>query len=177
MAFKFAFNLKKNDLMKNQILLIGIGVALLCIWFAYNRIYKKTMSQMRQISGTISNENQKLEVAKRLEDLQAGLNKYKGIFPKEADTSWLTEKVSSMAAASGLEVKALNPGPVVQVTDFKYAKINISVSGRFNELGDFVSKVENSKEFMKINSLSFKKNGERLDADIAVATYFWKTGS
>ena len=174
MNLNLKLNLKKEDLIKNRVLLIGIGMGLFFLWFAYNKIYKTTVNSVKGINTSISTENANVDILKRLSTLQHTLSDYRGYFAKETDASWLVDKVSKEASNSGLNIISLNPQPLATRRSFVCGSVNLTAGGTFHQLGDFVAKMENSKEFIKIEKLSFKKNNELLNVDMVISAYFWK---
>jgi len=165
---------RKEDISKNKILLIGIAIAVISLWYGYNRIYKTTRDSLRKINIDIRSEGVNMEISTRLASLQNELLRYKVYFSKERDIPWLVDRVSKAANESGLRVVSLNSKPLVSSNMFLYSSLNIAVAGTFHQLGDFIARIENSKELIRIERLSFKKEGELLNADIVVSAYFWK---
>jgi len=174
MNLNLKLNLKKEDLIKNRVLLIGIGMGLFSLWFAYNKIYKTTTNSVKEINASISTESANVGILKRLNVLQSTLHGYEGYFVKEADVSWLVDKISKAAGDSGLNIISLTPQPLVSRRLFVYGSVNLAASGTFHQLGDFVANIENFREFVKVEKVSFKKMSEFLSADIVISTYFWK---
>lgn len=174
MTFDLIFGLKKEMLIKNKILLLGIALGLISLWFGYNKICKAGIASIQQMKAQVPEENLKTDVLRRTEVLQNTIESYKGYFAKETDVLWLIDKVSSLAKKSGLEVISLSPRPVVSLSNFLYGNVSLTATGSFHQLGDFVSAIESSSEFMRVEDLSFKKDKEFLSADIVISTYFWK---
>jgi Tfp pilus assembly protein PilO len=167
-------NFTKESLLKNKILLMGIALALIALWYGYHNIYKNMKASFNQLKLDLSNEGISADIAKNLAALQGTLGHYEGRFVKETDMLWVVDRVSRAANESGLKVTTLNSSPLIDLNTFLYSSANISVVGTFHQLGDFISRIEGSREFMRIERLSFKKEKEYLKADAVVSTYFWK---
>lgn len=174
MTLNLKLGLKKEDLLQNKVLLIGLAMGLISIWYGYNKIYSPVTASIKQINADISRENVNIDISRRLSVLQGRLASYKGYFAKETDILWLIDKVSKAAKDAGLEIISLKSQPLVPLRSFLYGTVNLTVRGTFHQLGDFVAKIESSKEFLRVERLSFKKDKDFLDADIVIGTYFCK---
>ncbi len=174
MAFDFKTSLLGKTLIKNKILLIGALIAIIAVWYGYNEIYKNSIVSMQQTKSDIDNENINMNIAEKIANFQSELETYRGYFVKETDMPWLIDKVSKAADEAGLKIVSLNSRPSGAVAPLLYNSISLAASGTFNQLGDFVSIIENSREFTRVERMSFKKNEQLLNADIVIAAYFWK---
>jgi len=164
----------RSVFLKNRILVIAIAVALLSLLYAYFRIYIPVTNEVRRTKEGIHKEGLNADILKRIVVLQDKLSTYEACFAKESEILWLVDRVSRAANDSGLNIIALNSKPLVSLNRFLYSKVNLEVSGEYHQLGDFVAKMENSGEFIRIEKLSFRKDKESLKADVIIATYFWK---
>ena len=174
MDLNLKLNFTKEDLFKNRVLLIGIAIGLISIFYGYNKIYKGTINFIQQTESNIYNEGIKIDISKRIEAFQRALGEYKGYFAKERDTLWVVDQISRAANDAGLKVVSLNPQPSVVLKSFIYNSVNVIATGTFHQLGDFVSSIESSKEFMRVERMSVKKNEQVLNAEMVITAYFWK---
>lgn len=167
-------SINKEKIIKNKVMIIAVAAGLLALNYGYNEVYSKTTKAIAAIRLQMGDETLKLDVFQRLSLLQGEIDVYKKYFSGAKDNLWLVDKVSIAVKDAGLEVISLNPKPLVTLKDFLYFKIDVSARGSFHQLGDFVSLIESSGEFMRIETLSFKKDKEFMNADIGVASYLWK---
>ncbi len=166
------FDAAKENLLKNKIMAIGVGMALIAVWYLYGSVYKGTVVAIREVNGQIENEQQGGEIAKEVAGLQTVVAKYRSYFVKGKDESWLVDKVSRAANEAGLTIVSLNPRPLSDAGAFIYVGLSLSASGTYHQLGDFIGRLENSREFIRIEKLSFKKSEQALKADVQIASYF-----
>ncbi|NQU73152.1 MAG: type 4a pilus biogenesis protein PilO [Candidatus Omnitrophica bacterium] len=172
----------KEDFLKNRILIIGIAIALISVWHGYNNIYKATITSIQKVKKDIYNEGVSIDISKRLSALNKEVKGYEDYFAKETDVLWLMDKVSRFAGDSGLKIISVNSRPCSPLKTFLYCNVNIVTTGTFHQLGDFISSIESSNEFMHVEKLSFDKSNESafrggekpLSANIVIATYFRK---
>lgn len=174
MNLNLKLNLKKEDLIKNKVLLIGIALGLASLWYAYNKIYKNTKRALDEMKVKIADESVNKDISERVAGAQMLVEGYKRYFAKEADVSWLIDRVSKAADESGLKIHSLNSKPLTKRDEFLYTIVNVNVAGTYHQLGDFVALLEGSNEFIRVERLSFKKDKEALSADLVIGTYFWK---
>lgn len=166
--------LTKESIIKNKVLIIGVAIVAVSLWYGYNQVYVTTMKATQQVKADISNEGIKGEISKRLQALQKELAGYEKYFTKGKDILWLIDRVSKSANESGLKIISLNSQPSIVLRAFICDKVTVIAVGTFHQLGDFVSKIEGSKDFMRIEKISFKKTEKFLSAEIVIATYYWK---
>jgi Tfp pilus assembly protein PilO len=167
-------NLKKEDLLRNKVLLIGIAMAVFSVWYGYNKIYIPIKNAINSMKSDLSQEGVNADILKRLVALDEQLGRYQKVFARGADVPWLVDRISSAAVASGLTVASLESKPLVRKKQFFYSRANLTATGTFHQLGDFVSKLESSKEFIKIEKLVFKKQKGLIEAQMAISAYFLK---
>ena len=167
-------NLKKEDLVRNKVLLAGIAIALVSMWYGYNKVYVPAKNLTREMKSHFSQEGVNTEISRRLVALDEQLNGYKGVFAKGADISWLIDKISNAAVTSGLAVASLESKPLVAKKQFIYSSTDLTATGTYHQLGDFVSQLESSKEFIKVEKLTFNKKKNLIKAEITISAYFLK---
>jgi len=172
----------KEDLLKNKTLIIAIAIALISVWHGYNNIYKGTVTAIKKIKKDIYDEGVSIDISKRLTVLNKEVKGYEAYFAKETDVLWLMDKVSRFADDAGLKIISVNSRPCSPLKSFLYCNVSVVTTGTFHQLGDFVSNIESSKDFMHVEKLSFEKSKETafkgdekpLSANIVIATYFRK---
>jgi Tfp pilus assembly protein PilO len=169
-------NLKKEDILRHKVALIGTAIVLFSLWYAYNKIYVPTMSAVRQAKTEASQEGVNTDISRRLADLHGQMKKYEAVFTRGADMPWLVDKISNAAAFSGLNIISLDSKPLVRLKNFIYSRTSVTASGNFHQLGDFVSRLESSGGFIRVENLFFTKDKEKiaLEAKMIVSTYFMK---
>lgn len=89
------------------------------------------------------------------------LKLYEKRISKGMDVSWLLADISDMASKESIEVSSITPG---SPEDFKlYTKLYIVMDtiSTYGALGNFISRIESSEKFLKIENIDIK----RLDAD------------
>jgi len=167
-------NLKKEDLLRNKVLLVGIAMAFFSLWYGYNKIYVPAKNAAKQMKMDISQEGINTNISRRLAALEEQLNGYQHVFARGADVPWLVDKISNAAVASGLNVVSLDSKPLARKKQFVYSKADLTATGTFHQLGDFISQLERSKDFVRVEKLLFKKNKDLIKAEMVISAYFVK---
>ncbi len=167
-------NLKKEDLLRNRVLLIGIAMALFSLWYGYNKIYVPTKNAIKQMKANLSQEGINTDISRRLVALEEQLSGYQHAFARGADVPWLVDKISNAAVASGLNVASLDSRPLTRKKQFIYSRTDLTATGTFHQLGDFISQLESSKDFVRVEKLTFKKNKDLIKAEMVISAYFVK---
>lgn len=169
-------NLKKEDILQYKVLLIGIVIALFSLWYGVNKIYGPTMKAIKQTKMDVSQEGVNADILRRLALLQGKTEACKGVFAKGADMPWLVDKITNAANESRFNIISLDSRPLVRLKQFLYSSANVTAKGTFNELGDFISKIESYDKFIRVEKLVFTKEKDKntLEAKMVISTYFLK---
>lgn len=167
-------SLKKEDLLRNKVPLIGLAIIVFSVWYGYNKIYVPTKNAINQMKTDFSQEGVNTDISRRLAALGEQLSNYQRVFAKGADVPWLVDKISGAAITSGLTVISMESKPLVQKKQFLYSKADLTATGTYHQLGDFISQLEDSKKFVRVERLFFKKNKDLIKAEITISAYFLK---
>ena len=82
---------------------------------------------------------------------------YKDRLSQVGEKTQMIERLSTLASESGLLVLSVAPEEKKPLgTYFECAPVRIEAEGNYHQLGDFVSRVENLPEFVKILSVEIK---------------------
>ena len=107
------------------------------------------------------------------------IDRYEKMLPAEKEIPDLLEDLSSIAKSSNVKIVGITPvvskeEKVQKGQIYKEIPILISAKSGYHELGDFLSKLENSDRFMKVVDIGIKATGSsptKHDVELMVLTY------
>ncbi|MBU1006301.1 MAG: type 4a pilus biogenesis protein PilO [Candidatus Omnitrophica bacterium] len=137
---------------------IMIGVTLF-IGVAF--IYVPFLNRTKSLREEILLEREKNILVGRIRGLGKHLKVYKKQIPRGRGVSWLISEVSDMASKENIEVSVIKPG--IPEDKGLYTKLHVILTTfcTYDQLGKFVSRIESSDNFLKIEGINIK----RLDSD------------
>ena len=116
---------------------------------------------------------------KSIVSFEAKVDKYEKMLPAQQEIPSLLESLSDMAKSSGIKIVGIMP---VAAKEEKFGKeqiyketpILISAKSGYHELGRFLSDLENSDRFMKVDDIQIKVSAavpKKHDVELLVLTY------
>lgn len=124
--------------------------------------YYKSTNEKKQAIVALENDIRNLDRHKQeIADLDEKITHMKLLIIDEVDISSLIEDISNLANASRVKITQIKPvfdsdnPKIVEAKDGKFAEIEIRIVAKsdFHQLGNFISKVESAKSFLKLSSL------------------------
>ena len=179
---------------KQQRIILAVLVGVILIVVINNRLFKPIVSKKRDLKL----KYQKLETelkrkefelqeaqaktkAERITSLekkyrhtQKKLKYLKGRLPKEKQIPALLSQIASQA---GLEYNLIKMLPEESRLVYKEIPIQIQVKGRYQDLGEYLKRLEESTRLIKIKSLSINTDPQappKLDVTLEIATFVVK---
>lgn len=141
-----------NSLTKRKDILVAIGAICLGIVVALN-IHKSQLAKIASIQENIKEEKEKNDLIVVLNKLDNKFNIYKERLKKQ-DSSFIVDRVTEFGRQNQIRVSALNPGNAQEQDIFVKVPLNISFEGTYHQLGNFISLIESSADFLMVESLS-----------------------
>ncbi|MFA4991822.1 MAG: type 4a pilus biogenesis protein PilO [Candidatus Omnitrophota bacterium] len=156
--------MKKPESKKiNKLIILSGIIAVLTFVIAMGFIYKPFSDKNRAIRENILLERDKNLLIGRIRALGKHLKAYEKRIPRGAGVSWLVAEVSDMASKEQLEVSSITPGSPEDYRVYTKVYVTMEVISAYHQLGRFISRVESSEKFLRIESIGMK----RLDQDEA----------
>lgn len=183
---------KKNQ---KQILIFAGLVAALVVFLYFNLLLRPQVMWVIDSVAKMNTAGSDLKSAKdaiaQIPKFKADIDAYKEkvdsyerMLPAEQEIPSLLESLSSMAKSSGVRIDSITP--VVKKEDknqaaqvYQEIPILITAKSSYHELGQFLSKLENSERFMKVVDIDMKYNKatpKKHDVELLVLTYILNKG-
>ena len=91
------------------------------------------------------------------------LGKYMKIYdkqiPERGGVSWLLGEVSNMASKEQIEISSIKPGNPEDYGLYTKLFVVVEATSTYNQLGSFISGIESSEKFIKVESINIKRIG------------------
>ena len=150
---------EKKKLNKIAILSAGIIVGTLIVGSVF--IYLPFLNRNKSLRAQILQERDKNALTGEIRALGRHLRVYEKMVLEEAGVSWLLRMVSDMASQEQLEVSSIRPDAPEDWDLYTRIYVTMDVVSTYHRLGRFISRVESSEKFLKVESINIK----RLDLD------------
>lgn len=151
---------KETKGLDNLIIFTGVIVVITIIIGAMF-IYIPFSDKKKSLRAEILRERDKNVLIGKIRGLGKHLRIYEKRVPKEAGVSWLLREVSDIASKDEIDISSIKPGISEDYPPYTKLYVIIDVISTYNQLGKFISKIESSEKFLKVDSISIK----RLDLD------------
>jgi type IV pilus assembly protein PilO len=167
---------KVEQLTKVQRILITVAVfALLLAGFSYFSYWPK-YKQIAELKKTLTEEEQKLEVAKRnarqlnswrakMKSKEEQFQVVKQALPEKEEIPSLLASISQSGKDAGLEFELFQPKPEVEQDFYAEIPVAINVTGTYHDVAAFFDKVAVLSRIVNIDDIHvFPKSGSVADA-------------
>lgn len=175
---------------QKQIMMLIVVSSLIALIAYFNFLLKP---QMRKVFSTVSMLNKSQNDLRSAQADIANIDKYKNdismfeekvdryekMLPAEQEIPSLLESLSTIAKNSNIKIVGITPTALREgsgARDRVYQEIPILISAKsgYNELGRFLSSLENSDRFMKVADIEIRSNRvmpKKHDVELLVLTY------
>ncbi|MFH1479619.1 MAG: type 4a pilus biogenesis protein PilO [Candidatus Omnitrophota bacterium] len=172
----------------NEIVVITVVVVAVTLFVALALIYLPFMRQQRVVKVKISEERDNSLVLAEIGVLEKYIDVYKKRLSDDRGLSWLLKEASGIAAAENLKVVSSRPLEPIKQAGFTKLSVELETVSTYYELGSFVSSIESSGKFLKIEKMDAKRldlsnifeqetgryKGFDVNAKLVVSTIVWK---
>lgn len=154
--------MKKLDMKKpNSIMILSAAVGTITLVIGITFIYMPFLNKNRSLRAEILKERDKNVLIGTIRALNKYAKVYNKIMPQGRGVSWLLKEVSTMAAKEQIEITSVKPGAPSDRGLYTDIYIVMETISTHDQLGKFISSIEASEKFLKIESIEIR----RLDAD------------
>ena len=154
---RFNLSMNADALFKRRDLMVF--VILLCLGVVIGaNFYSAQMRELSKIKTSISEEKKKNELIPKINKALNTLDAYKKRLQKK-DASFFMNKVAGFGQESNIRINSLTPGSAQERDTFVKQPLALSAEATYHQLGKFISKIENSPEFLRVERMSVSTAG------------------
>ncbi len=146
---------------KAQMASAAIGLFVLGLLIGKNAVVEPARYQLTNLRAKQDSEQRKAEALSQVAQLESRVAGYRGVLLERRDVSAFIESINRMADESGVSLASVTPMSLEKL-ERGYIKIPIQIElkCRYHHIGRFVSRIESSPVFIKIESLRIQKQSE-----------------
>ena len=132
-------------------------IVILAFHIGHNGIYKYNLNRIDSIKSQSEGEKKKNDILGIIDILDRKLQVHQRRSFSATEATQLVDRVSQLAKEAGIEIRTFNPLPAVYTEQYVELPLKISLSCKYHKLGQFLSLIESSKEFIWIKELKMQK--------------------
>ncbi|MBU1912085.1 MAG: type 4a pilus biogenesis protein PilO, partial [Candidatus Omnitrophica bacterium] len=153
---------KKREINPSSKLFIATAViAVLTLVTGIVFIYAPFADRNKSLRADILRERDKNILVGKIKALGKHIKVYNKRIPESGGVSWLLGEISNMASKERIEVSSIKPGNPEDYGLYTKLSVVVEIASTYNQLGSFVSGIESSEKFLKVETINIK----RMDLD------------
>ena len=142
---------------KRKDVIVFILLLIMAFLIGYNGIYKYNLNRRNSLISQTEREKRKNDILGITDILDRKLQVYQKRSFSAADTTQLLDRLSQLAKSAAIKIESFNPLPVVHTEQYTELPLRISLKCEYHKLGQFLSLIESSKEFIWVKELGTQK--------------------
>lgn len=167
-------------------ILIFLGVAIVLVVLYYFLIHTKTSKEIKTLRDTYSTASDSLtkarQIANRLPETQREYDFLKkqwihaqGMLPVKKETEQLLSIISRAATENNVKITAFKPGKLTAKANFEEYPLNITILGKYHNVGKFFSDLGNLKRIIRIGNIKMvnRKDEETVETTFTATSYLY----
>ncbi|PIW68240.1 MAG: hypothetical protein COW10_03640 [Candidatus Omnitrophica bacterium CG12_big_fil_rev_8_21_14_0_65_42_8] len=146
----------------NKLVIVNIVIVVLVLAIGAIFIYLPFTNKNKMLRADILKERDKNILIGRIKAMSKHLKVYdKRVLDEGVGVSWLLGETSNIASKEHVEISSIKPGNPEDYGLYTKLFVIVDIASTYNQLGRFVTGVESSEKFMKVESINIK----RMDLD------------
>jgi len=141
----------------NKIIIINSVIAALVLTVSITFIYKPFADKSKAIRADILKERDKNILIGKIKGLSKHIKIYDKRIPDAESVSWLLSIVSNMASKEFIKISSITPGESEDFGLYTKLSVVVDMTVTCNQFGKFISAIESSEKFLKIESVNMKR--------------------
>ena len=141
-------------------LLSGIIVLVLAGHLGYHTVYLPYQHKVRELQEQFAKQRQTHELQAKLAKSFEALEQLRTVLAAQPDTEWLVRAVGELAEEAGLQLTSIVPQSPKILQEFTRLSVNLQLVTSYHQLGKFISLLERSKSFLKVDDLDIARREE-----------------
>jgi Tfp pilus assembly protein PilO len=166
----------------------------LAIIFTYSRLFIiPTFRALGDLSPKVATLKQNIKLAQssiksigilknQLSDLKQRIGNYENRLPQKKEIPTILQHLSQMAIESGVKITSIEPArELIPSASKDYTEVPITLTAKcgYHQLATFISKLESSRQFMKVSNIKITHNANDIyhhHVDLKISTFIIAEG-
>jgi len=151
--------------MKNAVILISLLIIFVSFSMAKS-IYQNQTAEIKKIKESISEEQQKGALLKRIAETESKIKRYSRGLPSTKENRWLLGQLSSIADQTGVSLISISPQLPKEGDKYVLLSVAVEIRCNYDQFGNFISRLESSPQLIRLDDVQLtviREPGESLD--------------
>lgn len=144
---------KPQDKLIIATAVIIIAVVITGVVFIFMPFSEKT----RSLKADILKERDKNVLIGKIRALGKHLKVYEKRIAQDGTVSWLVGDLADIASKEKIELSSIMPGSPEDYGLYAKLYVTMNIASTYNQLGRFISKVESSEKFLRVEKIEIKR--------------------
>lgn len=145
---------------KLKTIIVSIGVILFVAIIGMKFIYQPAKKKIGGIESIQRKEEERSKLLSQVSKQQKDIERHRSRLSENKSVSYFINQITKLANESNVEVISINPESLQRENYYQKLPLTLGTKATYNQLGQFISKLENSKEFILIETMSFERAEE-----------------
>lgn len=142
---------------QNKLIIVSAIIIIALITIGSFFIYMPFSEKTGSLRSEILRERDKNLLIGRIRAIGKHLKVYEKRVPQDASVSWLLGTVSDIASKERIEISSITPGAPEDYGLYTKLYVIMDIASTYSQLGRFVSMVESSEKFLRIEGMDIKR--------------------
>jgi len=143
----------------------GILVFVFGAILGWQRVHGPAEARLGEVTKQLAAERETHRVREQVAGLLRETEEFRKRLAPEPDSAWLVREVGKLAEAAQIELTSIAPQSPKPVQEFTGLAVAVQFSSSYHELGRFLSVIESSYAFIRVDELSIAKDLREHDPD------------
>ncbi len=156
---KIKYELKISG-YKLKTIIVSIGLILFVAIAGMNFIYQPAKKKIREIESIQRKEEERSKLLSQVSKQQKDIQRRRFRLSDNKSISYFINQITKLANETNTEIISINPGSLQRENYYQKLPLVLGIKATYNQLGQFVSKLENSRQFILIETMTFEREKE-----------------
>lgn len=162
---------------RNLFLISGLIIIFTAV--VANSIFQLQTSRLQALKESVVEEESKNRVLAEVGPMEKRIDGYQPRLAHGGDVEWLRSKVIETAHRAQVKIISISPSRQDEKKLYIRVPITAGLECGYHQLGDFISKLESSKQFIKVDSIDLtvekaEEGASTAKVDLTLSTFFLK---
>ncbi|MEA3328219.1 MAG: type 4a pilus biogenesis protein PilO [Candidatus Omnitrophota bacterium] len=121
-----------------------------------NSIHQAQAKKIKTAKARISEEKKKQAILGKIKGIEEKLKEYNPHLSNNADTNQFLETINKIISDTEIDLVSIRPLSSREQAGYGFLCVSLKAICAYHQLGDFISKLESSKIFIKVDDIKLK---------------------
>ena len=141
----------------SRLLIISAAMIVVTVFIGVVFIYMPFANKSKSLREEILRERDRNVLIGKIRAMGRHLKVYNKRVPQGRGVSWLISHISDIASKQKIEISSIKPGIPEDRGLYTNLHVVLDIACTYNQLGEFISKIESSEKFLRVESINMKR--------------------